>query len=232
LLPAASRQAIYDDWYQSGGQLKTMVVYHDLDTQSPTRIPFKTDKPQQELLSTLKSRYPDLTGLSCTSECGFDSSSVIAEQTEHAMQRLTRHSAQSVPGIRWLPEISFLRVNSKDGDYRVYSLLRNRRHSNVAFIFGESLRYQEELDTLTVLPQLIGSYPNIIFQADLSEIELFSDMLARVDSKAAFSEFVRRWGVLRTSPNFWPVFHSFSDHMRKYNPVQAGLYDLNRYDAW
>lgn len=232
LLPPASRKAIYDDWYQASGQLKTMIVYHELDTQFPTAIPYKSGQPQQELLSTIISRHPDLTNPVCTTKCGLQKMDNLNSQIEKAMGRLTKHTAAQTPGLRWLPEVSFLRINTGDGNYRVFSLLRNRRHSNVAFIFGESLRYQEELDSLTVLPQLIGSYPNIIFQVDLPEIDLFSKALARVASDEAYAKLLKRWGVLRMSPDFWSVFHSFSDYMRQHNPIEAGIYDLNRYDAW
>ncbi len=232
LLPATSRKAIYDDWYQASGQLKTLVVYHDLDVRSPSQIPFTSDDPKRELLENFVSRHPDLARPTCTTECGLAEADVTNKRIISALHRLTDTSTGQAPGLRRLPEVTFLRVNIGDGDYRVFSLLRNRRHSNVAFIFGESLRYQEELDSLTLMPQLIGSYPNLIFQVDLPEIGRFAEALASAGSDKDFAGLVGRWGVLRMAPDFWDVFHSFSDHMRRYNPVEAGLYDLNRYEAW
>ena len=51
-----------------------------------------------------------------------------------------------------------LRVELADGAREVYSILRNRAHSNVAFMSAESLRYQPGLDTLTVYPEVLSSY--------------------------------------------------------------------------
>jgi hypothetical protein len=54
--------------------------------------------------------------------------------------------------IDQLPEATMLRIEGQGGQRQVYSLLRNRAHSNVAFLLGEAYRYQPGLDTLTCTP--------------------------------------------------------------------------------
>jgi hypothetical protein len=44
-----------------------------------------------------------------------------------------------------------------------YTLVRNKAHTNAAFMFGESDRREHDKDTLTAYPGLLGSYPNYFF---------------------------------------------------------------------
>jgi len=161
-----------------------------------------------------------------------DSKKEPVKQANLILSQIAAKPAEILPGIHWLPELSFLRVNLPDGHYQVYSLIRNRRHSNVAFMLGESLRYQKDLDSLTILPELTGSYPNLIFQVNLAELEPFVQQLSIVNSDSDFNKIVELWGVRRMSPDFWKIFHSFSQYMQNNNPLEAGIYDMNRYGHW
>jgi len=237
LLPPASRQAIYDDWYQADAKIKAQVIYNKLDTTSPGIIPDTSPRPKEEFFATLMSEQPALTQSTdlinrCDGACADNERQSVSARINGALRLLAARQARAVSGIRWLPEVSFLRINLPDGRFLAYSILRNRRHSNVAFIFGESLRRQEDLDSLTILPELIGSYPNMIFQVDLNDLEIFSNALASVNSDNAFDTVLSRWGVLRMAPDFWDVFHSFTDHVSRTNPLEAGIYDMNRYGTW
>ncbi len=237
LLPASSRRAVYNQWYQASGRLKTLIVYPELDTRSPTSISFETERPKNELLNRTLMRFPAITGAEdpinrCGAACPADTGVTVTERLNNAFTRLAARPSRRVPGILWLPEVTFLRVDLPDGDYRAFSLLRNRRHSNVAFILGESWRFQEELDSLTILPTLVGSYPNLMLRVDLSDINRFAETLTAVTSEDAFDAFIRRWAVLRMSPEFWDVFHDFSNFVREQTPLEAGIYDINRYGRW
>jgi hypothetical protein len=55
-----------------------------------------------------------------------------------------------------LPDVAFLRVHSgkAEGGDAIYSLVHNRAHTNVAFMFGEQKRLVPADDTLTVAPGL------------------------------------------------------------------------------
>ncbi|MFT5782631.1 MAG: hypothetical protein ACI9EB_002026 [Pseudomonas sp.] len=72
------------------------------------------------------------------------------QAVEPRLSRLTAKPAASLRVIEQLSEVALLRVELADGQREIYSLMRNRAHSSVAFISCESLRYQPSLDTLTV----------------------------------------------------------------------------------
>ncbi|HFD32109.1 MAG TPA: isomerase [Gammaproteobacteria bacterium] len=233
-MPAPSRNSIYQQWYAGSGQIVTFINYHELDTKTASAVKFKTNKPYTELLGRLMAQYPRLTQATdninrCTKHCTQQKNNSITERINHALRLIAAKRASLILGIKWLPDVSFLRINLPDGDYRVYSLIRNRMHTNVAFMLGESLRLQESLDTLTITPTLVGSYPNLMLQVDLSELEKFTSLIALANSEINFERIINHWGVRRMSPDFWNVFHSFSQYMSQHTPLEAGIYDLNRY---
>lgn len=122
-----------------------------------------------------------------------------------------------------------LRVELADGSREVYSLLRNRAHSNVAFMLGEHLRYMPKLDTLTVYPGVLSSYPNFIFNLKADEVPDWVEAMRHVQTSAAFESIVQRWGIRRTHPEFWRYFHDLSAYIGETEPVEAGVLDMNRY---
>jgi hypothetical protein len=108
--------------------------------------------------------------------------------------------------------------------------LRNRAHSNVAFMYGEELRYQPALDTLTVYPGVLTSYPNFMFSLTAQQVPEFVRSMELASDDQAFGKIVERWGVRRSHPEFWRYFHDLSAYIRETEPVEAGVLDMNRYE--
>ncbi len=97
-------------------------------------------------------------------------------------------------------------------------------------MLGEELRYQPALDTLTVYPGVLSSYPNFIFNVPAEQVAEFVAAMEQVRDQAAFEHVVERWGVRRTHPEFWRYFHDLSAYIQETNPVEAGVLDMNRYE--
>lgn len=235
LLPPKSRQIYLDDWYQSSGRLKMWMDYSaaDLDTTTGLNLPEKGAKGlfAQALLArhaALNAR-PDPINRCEGADCHRQGLPTELEDAEQALSRLTGRPAGGLRVIDQLPEATLLRVELADGKREVYSLLRNRAHSNVAFMMGESLRYQPGLDTLTVYPGVLTSYPNFMFSLSASEVPTFVSTLERVRDQAAFDDVVERWGIRRSHPEFWRYFHDLSAYIQETEPVEAGVLDMNRY---
>ena len=132
--------------------------------------------------------------------------------------------------IDQLPEATLLRVELPAGEREVYSLLRNRAHSNVAFMLGEERRYQPALDTLTVYPGVLTSYPNFIFNVKAEQVAEFVAAMEQARDASAFAKLVERWGIRRTHPEFWRYFHDMSAYIQQTEPLEAGVLDMNRYE--
>ena len=129
-----------------------------------------------------------------------------------------------------LPEITFIRVTHEEEERTVYTVLRNRAHSNVAFMLGEELRYQPEKDNLTVYPGITGSYPNFIFDVPVTQIENFVSMLRVAGKPEDFEQIVKTWGIRRTHPQFWEILHDITAWQKSEQPLKAGVFDINRYE--
>jgi hypothetical protein len=236
LMPADARQAILDDWYQYSGQLKLWLDYQRIDPHSRTALQLPATDPKRWFAEALLSRYGSLNvGVDPINRCngghcyraGLPAEMQAAEQ---ALSRLTGKPAGGLAVIQQLPEATLLRVELADGTREVYSLLRNRAHSNVAFMYGEELRYQPALDTLTIYPGVLTSYPNFIFSLTAQEVPEFVRSMELVGDAQAFDRLVGRWGIRRSHPEFWRYFHDLSAYIRETEPVEAGVLDMHRYE--
>ncbi|MFG0418164.1 fatty acid cis/trans isomerase [Pseudomonas sp. zjy_8] len=236
LLPADSREGYLDDWYQNSGKLKMLLDYTTVDHRSPSALNLAGRDPKQQFAEQLLARYatlnarPDPINRCKGARCYREGLSKDLQHVEQTLARLTNRPAGGLKVIDQLPEATMLRVELDDGSREIYSVLRNRAHSNVAFMLGEELRYQPGLDTLTIYPEVLSSYPNFLFRLPASEIDEFVRQMESVADQASFERIVERWGIRRSHPEFWRYFHDLSEHIRATQPLEAGVLDMNRYE--
>ena len=219
LMPADSRDGYMDDWYQNSGKLKLWLDYEAIDDDSQ-----------------LLSRYGDLNASPdpinrCSGAyCSRDGIDPALQEAEQALSRLTSRPAAGLKVIDQLPEATMLRIETAGGQRVVYSMVRNRAHSNVAFLLGEAYRYQPGLDTVTIYPGVLSSYPNFMFNIPALEVPEFVAQMEQAHDAKRFEKIVDRWGVRRSHPLFWQYFHDLSQYIRETTPVEEGVLDMNRYE--
>ncbi|SFS26866.1 fatty acid cis/trans isomerase [Pseudomonas sp. NFACC42-2] len=236
LMPADSRDAFMDDWYQNSGKIKLWLDYEAIDDDTPTALHLDKKDPKRDFANQLLARYGDLNASPdpinrCGGAfCSRDGIDPALQDAEQALSRLTSRPAAGLKVIDQLPEATMLRVETASGKRVVYSLLRNRAHSNVAFLLGEAYRYQPGLDTLTLYPGVLSSYPNFMFNIPAQEVPEFVAEMERVKDANRFEKIVDRWGVRRSHPLFWQYFHDLSQYIRETTPVEEGVLDMNRYE--
>ena len=235
LMPAQQRQAILGDWYQYSGKLRLWLDYEGIDRDTPSGLRLPEEDPKTAFAERLLERYgtlnarPDPLNRCPDGRCLRAGASQALQRIDQRLSSLAARPLAGLPAIEFLPEATLLRVELDGGGREVYSLLRNRANSNVAFMLGESLRYQPEKDTLTLYPEVLTSYPNFLFSLREGEVNAFVAALEQARSAADFERIVLRWGVRRTHPQFWALFHDMSEHIRETDPVEAGVLDMNRY---
>ncbi|WXL27466.1 fatty acid cis/trans isomerase [Ectopseudomonas mendocina] len=237
LMPPDSRDAYIDDWYQDSGKLKWWLDYSvDIDTDTETGLKLPEHDPKKAFAEKLLDRYgslnarPDPINRCRSAYCYRDGLQPAQQDAEQALSRLASKPAASLKVIDQLPEATMIRVELPGGQREVYSMLRNRAHSNVAFMLGEESRYQPALDTLTVYPGVLSSYPNFMFNVPAAQVPEFVAAMERARDKAAFERVVERWGIRRTHPQFWFYFHDLTDYIQQTEPIEAGVLDMNRYE--
>ncbi len=237
LIPDGQRTDILHDWYQHSGKLKFGIFYENIDDVSPSAERFATEDPKQELALRILQRFESVNAMAddpinrCQAmSCIRSDQPLWIQKADQALSAIAARPAAHLAGINRLPEVTFVRVKHDQDKRTAYTLLRDRAHTNVAFILGEELRYQPEKDRMTVYPGIIGSYPNFIFDVPASDIEEFVSLLGIAKKEEHFEHIVSTWGVRRTHPQFWEILHDITDWQKEREPHVAGIFDINRYE--
>jgi hypothetical protein len=127
-------------------------------------------------------------------------------------------------------ESALLVVEAADGTKTTFSLLRNTAHSSVSHLVGERRELRPDEDTLTIVPGVIGSYPNAFYRATVAELPAMTAAMRELRSEADYATFSKRWAVRRTNPDFWAFSDAVIDRYQKDQPLEAGILDYNRFE--
>lgn len=223
LLPRAARARERDYWYrgtEERGYRKIVAELAEFDVE--TAVPYRTDAPKHELyrhlaerVDAVRDRSHDLAG------AGLPAS--LADP-------LGDLAAIAGDTLTWAPQTAFLLVPDGPRDGQVFTLIRNDGHSNIASPFGEDARRRPTEDTLTVARGFIGTHPNAYFVVERARLPEFVTRIAALASEADYAAVQIEFGVRRTDPEFWPTSDRMVALSRALRPIEAGLFDLARYE--
>jgi hypothetical protein len=238
-MPPGVRTDMRDSWYRgTEAQLKIRSIYEIVNEDLPVQIAYRTADPKTEFVTLVAWRLKSLAGQEdvlnrcARPPCYRQGASAAERQADAALQTLTSKPAsrESMQFVDFMPDVAFLRISTgRPSQDLAYTLIRNKAHTNVAFMFEEEKRREPGADTLTAYHGLLGSYPNFLINVPLDEIDAFAGALQAARTREQFLEVVNTYGLSRTHPRIWENFHWFVDFMRRNYPIQAGVYDLNRY---
>jgi hypothetical protein len=234
-LPADLRKEMRASWYVGATREFDYAIVNKLRTlDHGTQIRFSSDDPKAELLEMIEAQAgaaagpPDLLNRCGEPPCARAGADPVERGVEGELERIASRRGE---WVRLLPEVSFVRVTT--GVARsdlLYTLVHNVSHRNVAFMFDEEERLVPEDDTVSVVRGHFGAYPNFFFEVRASDLGAFVDELAAMRAEADLTALVDRYGIRRTSPRFWQTADWLNADFARSDPVQAGIYDLNRYD--
>jgi hypothetical protein len=132
--------------------------------------------------------------------------------------------------LRFLPELSFIRLTLADGSQHVISMALNRVHKNVSSLFMEESRWLPDAFYLTLFPGILGSYPNTFYDIPEHDLPVFLQTLRALKSESDYAAMLDKWGVRRTAKDFWQFSDWLHEWYRQHQPLQAGIIDLNRFE--
>ncbi|MCK5907094.1 MAG: fatty acid cis/trans isomerase, partial [Flavobacteriales bacterium] len=234
LLPSEIREETFDSWYL-GTMSKLVTHYHE--TSIETGIDFKTDNYKEELALRVLDKFglqKDRINYSKNMEFEKDVLKNIntKEDIERAFSYLSQNNVASniiAFDIKYI-NLAHIRIRMNNSDDLMYSMVVNRWHDNVSFMFNEELRLDAEKDKLNFIEGFVGSYPNIYLDIKEDEIPEFFNLLSKYskDSKY-YNREIRKFSVNRSDDNFWYVYDWFQNRYNKSDKLNAGLFDLNRY---
>jgi hypothetical protein len=218
-LPEAARISERDYWYRDvDDDVKAYVVSPTLEKGIVPDIDYKTDRPKLELYAMLQQRLaPVLPTV-------HDLSSVSNPQLRDQLARLETFSGSPAT---LLAEETILQVNTASGP-EYFSLLSNTAYANVARVFGAEKYRRPDEDTLTIVPGIIGSYPNAYAVVDEQNVEAFVDSISKLATESDYAALWDTYGVRRTNPKFWPHSDTVHSAYRQADPIEFGMLDYSR----
>ena len=220
LLPPETRIAEREKWYAGTSKKQQSYIFGSrANYDPPPRISYKTDNPKLELYGMLKEKLAPVLN----HRYDLDPASVPAAQLE-SLQKM--QALKGLPVSR-LPELTYLAVESGD-TVHYYSVILNRYHKNITSLFREAKNLQPEKDTLTVVKDFIGSYPNAYWRAQEEDLPELVDRIGKLTNEASYRALMDRYGVRRTSPGFWQHSDKVMAAHHEAAPIDNALLDYNR----
>jgi len=220
LLPIKRRGALIKAWYRGLSRRANLAVDYTLGTftEEPS-IRYRSATPEHELLDMVLARLANVISHRN------DLSSIAQVDLRASLIRLAHLPASAAT---WWPEHLILTVVQRDGTETHATVLRDSVHTNISELFLEDDRRVPTEDRLTVLRGFVGAYPNALFRVPLDELEELVADAERAISEPAWEQLHRRYGVLRTNPDFWQHSDRLHAAYRDLVPAEAGLFDYSR----
>ncbi len=237
-MPVEQRKPMMESWYKGVDPEKVMYF----DAGIPAGITYKTNNPKQEFMEEIVNNHilPE-TGIR------FDKVNYVAAGKEFSQlpeqyvtleDYLQAFRAVSKPGTEFFDfvddfnaNVVYIRIRKNDGTDVAVSMIINRWHDNVAFLFREESTLDTTKDSADFVPGFLGSYPNYFIDIRQDDLPEFFDLMAnlsRLGEEEVNKRFVK-YGINRANKNFWSYYDWFQARFEEEQPVQSGLFDLNRY---
>lgn len=242
-MPEEERRGMIESWYK-GVKPKNVPFY---DAGMSQKIAFNTDVPRQEFIEYLVKNH-------ILAETGIDFDPVnylsageeypsLPDKYETTDDYLQAFRAVSKPGTSFFSlmndfnaNIAYVRIRGDNDDDIVISMIINRWHDNVTFMFDEKKSLRPEKDQADFIKGFHGSYPNYLIDIHQDDLPEFFNVLANLDKigMEAGRRHLSKYDINRSDKDFWTHYDWFQDRFNKEQPVHSGLFDLNRYfhKAW
>ncbi|MEP4147823.1 MAG: fatty acid cis/trans isomerase [Halioglobus sp.] len=223
-MPAEKRLEIHDYWYREArkGYRSNFIELNAMAAET-IDIKYVTDDPKTELLEKMRQRIYGATAPRFNYRGEGTSKNVVAALA----------SLESNVGLHngFMPSVSFINVIGENRD-DFYTLLRNTAHLNIARPFQEERRRAPDEDSLTVVRGFIGAYPNYFLQVNEAEMGKFTADIAAMKTVKDYVALSERYGVRRNAPWFWRVADKMHARSKWLTPVEYGIFDFSRYQAY
>lgn len=238
-LPKRSRFDIFNSWYSEDDDLE-QDEFKSFIGSFDTPLTYTTSDPKRELIeNVVYNRIPSENNIS------FDSINYFkADEAYPEMPKVFKTKADYIKGFRALTapgtgfirkfnefgvDVGYIRIrNTPQGD-RFVSVVINRWHNSVNTLFKESSQLDPSKDTIDIFETSMASYPNYFFDVDFKDLPDFFDMVQNYDGSDIYVKKIMKYGINRANSNFWEEYDWFQSNFNKQEPIESGLYDLNRY---
>jgi hypothetical protein len=237
-LPRNARYAFISSWYLN--DRIDPKYFERFQGTFDTPIEYKSSDPKRELIEKVVEKH-----ILPSTNISFDTFNYFRANEEFPkMPTVFKSKADYMQGFRALTapgtgfirkvnefgvDVLYIRIRNTPQGNRFVSMVINRWHNSVNTIFKESSQLDPSKDTIDFFADSIASYPNYFIDVDFSQLPDLFDMLQNYDGSEPYKAKLNKYGINRTNENFWEVFDAFQENFNKSEPIESGLYDLNRY---
>ncbi|MDO6685162.1 MULTISPECIES: fatty acid cis/trans isomerase [unclassified Agarivorans] len=131
--------------------------------------------------------------------------------------------------VKLLPQVVFIQVDEPSKtEPEYFTLLRHNAHTNISSLFLEDDNRIPDQDHVSLLPGLVGAYPGAFWQVQKSELKRLQQQLVHVNDEASYQAFMKRYGIRRTSQEFWPFSDRLHQAYLQAEPLESGILDYSR----
>ncbi|MBT8346963.1 MAG: fatty acid cis/trans isomerase [Desulfofustis sp.] len=234
-MPAEQRRDMFLSWYEG---IKPKNLQYTA-AQIPAKMTFTTEEPRRELIEDLVRNQINAAGID------FDQNYLPAgkkypplpDTYEHVEDIMQGFVAVSAPGVSFFSHVAdhnanvaWVRITNIPGkEDEVISIVIDRWHDNVRYLFRESSALDPSKDRADFLDGFVSSYPNYFLIVEAQDLPDFFDILKNYDGSEEYINRISKYGVNREADDFWEVYDWFQKEFDDYHGGEAGIVDLNRY---
>jgi hypothetical protein len=235
-LPQSERQEMMQSWYK-GVDLKKVNYY---PSGMPAKVAFATDDPKREFIEYIVKEH-----ILPSTSIAFDPLNYLPagapyppfpDKYETVADYLQGFQAVTRPGTAFFAlvndynaNLAHVRIRDAEGEDIVVSVVVNRWHDNVAYLFGEGGALDPSKDRADFIKGFVGSYPNLYLDVHENDLPDFFDVLENFDGSPGDIQRFMKYGVNRADEDLWETYDWFQKRFDADDPVRSGLFDLNRY---
>jgi len=235
-MPEERRREMIESWYTG---VKPADI-HTVPSRMPTAVNYTSTDPKREFIEHIVEKEMPIEADISFDQVNYrragEQYPTVPEQYNSLDDVLQGFRAISAPGSAILSHfkdrsanLAYVRIRRDRGEDLVLSIVVNRWHNNVTYLFGEQNELDPAKDRADILPGFIGSYPNYFFNVHVNDL---ADFLQLLSSKKIEQKDIDRfigYGINRADPQFWQEYDWFQQRFYKEQPIEAGRFDLNRY---
>ena len=235
-MPKNRRLAMLKSWYINDSEVDDE-KYRSLDKLN-NHIHYKTRRPKREFIENIVNKH-----VLKTTDIQFDAINYktnkniqLPKEYKTLAEYMQAAKAITLPGSGFISYMTdrganniYLRIDMPDGTYVRKTLVINRWHDNVNSMFREESRLNPKKDTMDILDGSIGSYPNVFVVVKFKDLQDFLELMKNCTGSEADIKRLKKYFVSRSDKNFWKTYDWFQNDFDNSQPIESGLYDLNRY---
>lgn len=235
LMPAEKRKPMMAEWNIGSGSKD--LKYYPVTT--PANMQFRTSEPKRELFEELVQNRLKVEGIA------FDQNYLPAgnkyadlpDSYNNIDDIIKGFIAVSAPGVSFFrhvadhnANVAWVRItNIPKMEDMVVSIVINRWHDNVRFLFRESSTLDPSKDNADFIKGFVSSYPNYFFVVDYTDLPDFLNILNDYNGSEDYVLRLEKYGINRAEKGFWEHYDWFQAAFNREQKQNSGIVDLNRY---